>query len=250
MIGRLARFAYPLRRRKDRDLLPYQLRDAEAAAHIIPLLCKMGRRYVGAIVNYPSPGPDIIPYDLTVWNENDLLLLVTRPPMHDALYGTLHHIPRSFTQLEDTLFRGPLAHCFDECARHVARLTDEVAALSPEIAARQAMEFHQHNGASYQAYGSPRNRPFTRFTRRTPARSAAFLVYAEHAWPGGPALLAAFGMGGVETLVWIYHLTTRFPHLLCTTPFAMGEITYGPLTDGLDPMGFANKWDVRILGQA
>src|SRR5262249_37766133 len=156
------------------------------------------------------------------------------PPMHDIHWGCRHHIQRSFTTLENDLFVGPLSRWFEECARHLVRLTAEAAAISAEIAARRSVQFHQHGGAAYQAYGSGDN--WVRFNRKAATATAAFLSYAEHAWPGGPGLLCAFGMGGVETLVWAYQLSTRFSHLLCTTPFALAEITYGPPTDLADPL--------------
>jgi hypothetical protein len=255
---RLFRFAYPLRGRKDRELFPYQLRDGEAALHMVRKLHEMGYTYVGPIINYPYPypidpgkDPELIPFDLSIFRPDDLLLLCTRHPMNDIDWGTRHHIQRSFTVLEDKLFKGPLSRWFKECARHLVRLTDEAAAISPEIAARKSLQFHQHGGAAYQAYGCGDN--WVRFNRKSTPATAAFLSYAEHAWDDGPGLLTAFGMGGVETLVWAYQLSTRFPDLLCKTRFALAEITYGPPTDLADPLVLPeklDKWNIRILGQA
>src|SRR5262245_3211641 len=254
---RLFRFAYPLRGRKDRELFPYQLRDGEAVLHLVRKLHEMGYLYVGPIINYPYNGPvfppkeaDLIPFDLSIFRPDDLILLCTRHPANDIDWGTLHQIQRSFTVLEDKLFKA-LSRWFKECARHLIRLTDEATALSPEIAARRQMEFHQHKGATYRAYSS--GDTWVRFNRKSTDATAAFLSYTEHAWPGGPGLLSAFGMGGVETLVWAYQLSTRFSELLCTTAFALAEITYGPSTDLADPLVLPeklDKWNIRILGQA
>ena len=251
---RLFRFVYPQRGRKDRELLPYQLRDGEAALHLVRKLQEVGYSYVGPIINYPYPHPipkgtepKLIPFDLSIFRSDDLLLVCTRPPMNDIDWGTRHYIRRSFSELEAALFKGPLSHWLKECARHLVLLTDEAAAISPEIAAHKSMEFRQFGGAAYHG------RNGVRVGRKSPPATAAFLCYAEHAWPGGPGLLTAFGMGGVETLVWAYQLSTRFSHLLCTTPFALAEITYGPPTDLADPLVLPeklDKWNIRILGQA
>ncbi len=55
-------------------------------------------------------------------------------------------------------------------------------------------------------------------------------------------------MGGTETLVWCYHLATRFPHLLCTTGFAMAEMQTSALTEPPTSIHFADSWEITILG--
>src|SRR2546426_4054859 len=46
----------------------------------------------------------------------------------------------------------------------------------------------------------PRSTLFPYTTLFRSPLAAAFLLYATHAWPGGPALMAAFGIGGTVTL--------------------------------------------------
>lgn len=245
---RLFWFGYHRPSRRDREVHPSQMRDGEAALCLADALVDHGFRFESPICNYPSEGPDLIPFDMDMFDETDLILLATRPPMHDKLIGDRRGMDRSFTVLEETLFQGPLRMHFERCARSEVLLTHETARISAEIAARQSMLFRQNGGAGYQSYGAPCTRVWPRFERGE-TRSAAFLVYAEHAWPGGPAFLAAFGMGGTETLGWAYLLRTRFADLLCTTPFAMVELRpRGPkLPQTLD---FVESWDAELLGQA
>jgi hypothetical protein len=180
----------------------------------------------------------------------DLILLVTRAPMDDLRLGDNKAIRRSDTELEERLFKA-LHRWFETCGRSQVELTDAAAAISPEIAERQCMMFFQNGGASYKNYG-PRGcydkdrKYFENRHRLTPA----FLVYEEHAWPGGPGLQAAFGMGGPETLAWCRLLATRFSHLLCKTPFVMAEMHTKRLPTRPDTIAFADSWEVRLLGGA
>ena len=246
---RCYRFAYLTPCHKDRERYPFQLRDGDAALYLAVALAQRGYQYKGPIFNYPSEGPDLTPFDDRFLRETDLILLTTRPPMDDRILGDKKGIPRSFTALEEKLFRGPLRAWFERCARSEVLLTSAAAGISGEIAKRQTIVFRQNGGAMYQSYGSPVTREWRRFKRRHPL-TAAFLLYAEHAWPGGPAFLAAFGMGGTETLVWCCQLATRFPELLCTTPFAMAEMRTGALTERPTSMDFADSWEITILGAA
>src|SRR4029077_19618810 len=78
--------------------------------------------------------------------------------------------------------------------------------------------------------------------------TVAFLVYAQHAWPGGPAFLAAFGMDPMATLSWSWQLATRLPHLLCSTPFAMAEMKIASSKEPPSRMSFTDAWEVDPLG--
>jgi hypothetical protein len=245
---RCFRFAYTMPCHKDREPHPFQLRDGEAAAMLIAELAGHGYRYVGPLPQYPAPGPDLIPYDDSFMRETDVLLITTRLPMHDIHVPDRRRIHRSYTQLEDKIFKA-LHVWFLRCARSEIELTDQAAAVSQEIGKRQSIAFHQNAGAEYMEYGSPVTGEWRRF-RRVHTLTAAFLVYVAHPWPGGPALLAAFGMGGKETLGWCYQLANRFRHLLFTTPFAMAELQTGPLTERPTSIHFADSWDVTLLGVA
>ena len=246
---RCFRFAYPAAAHKDRDILPFQMRDGEAALFLMAALAERGYRFEDTYLNYPSPGPDLIPVDLGGLQPTDLILLCTRPPMHDRVAGDRKEIRRSYTTLEDKLFKGPLAEHFEVCARSELRLTPSTAAISPEIAKRRTILFRQHRGAMYQSYGAPDTGDWTHFKDRQPL-TAAFLVYSEHAWPGGPAFLVAFGMGGTETLVWCRLLATRFADLLCTTSFAMAELRAISNPEHPESTRFADSWEVELLGAA
>lgn len=249
--GRCYRFAYTVQGHKDRELQPFQLRDGEAGAHVWGAIAARGYTYAGSIINYPSLGPDLIPIDFSRLRPTDLILLTTRPPMDDRNIGNRRRISRSFTALEEGLFNLVLRRYFARCARSEVQLTDEAARISPAIAERQKSEFYQNLGAGYSAYGPLSSREWRYFRSDDPRPpTAAFLVYEEQVWPGGPGLLAAFGMGGTETLVWAYHLANRFSHLLLNASFVMAELRAPERADQPMWMDFADAWDVEILGVA
>jgi hypothetical protein len=240
------RFAYAMPCHKDRELRPHQLRDTDSGLFLSEALVKSGYRYGGPIINYPSSGPDLRPFDDRFLGETDLILLTTRPPMTDLEVGDRKSIRRSFTTLEDKVFKA-LQTRFKSCARSEIVLQDATARISDEIAKRQSVVFRQNGGAAYQHHGSPYTGEWRRFKRAQPL-TAVFLVFIPHAWRGGPALLAAFGMGGTETLVWCYQLATRFSHLLFTKSFVMGEMRTGRLHEPSTLKDFADSWETTILG--
>ena len=246
---RLIHFAYPLPCRKDRECQPFRIRDTPAAHRIGDALMALGYRYTDAVINWPSSGESIIPFDCSCFRETDLLLLTTRPPMHDHLIPTRRKGRRSWTQLEENLFNDPLGRWIERSTRPEMILTPTAAAISAEIAKRQSMLFRTHFGAMYQAYGSPITDEWQRF-KTAPPLTVAFLVYAEHAWPGGPGFLAAFGLDPMSTLAWSWQLATRFPHLLCSTPFAMAEMKIVSPKEPPTWLSFTSAWDVNMLGVA
>jgi hypothetical protein len=246
---RCYRFAYLRPAHKGREQPPFQLRDGDAALYLIDALGARGYRYGGPIINYPSAGPTIVPFDDGFFHPDDVILMTTRPPMNDVDFGDKKSILRSYTRLEEKLFTGPLGVYLRWCGRSEVMLTSAAAEISPEIAKRQSLVFRQNGGAMYQSYSSPSTGQSRRFTGRE-TLTAVFLLYAEHAWPGGPALLAAFAMGGTETLVWCYQLATRYPHLLCTKPFVMAEMRTGTLPERPASMAFADSWEITIFGTA
>jgi hypothetical protein len=239
-------FAYAMRPRDDRPQYPFQMRDGYAALALSPALVALGYEYSTPIFNFPSDGPDLIEVDDSYLGENDVIVMTTRPPMHDHKVPEKKGFKRSFTTLEQKVFDA-LARSIETCTRVDFVLTARAAATSPEVNKRQSSAFRQNGGSSYRSYGSSVTREFVR-VRTNDTRTAAFLIYEEHAWPGGPGLLAAFGMGGLETLVWCHRLATEFRHLLCTTPFVMAEMRPARLPERPDTMAFADAWEITILG--
>jgi hypothetical protein len=247
--GRCYGVGYTLGSRKNRRM-SLLTRDGPALAYLTYAAAVLGYRFEGTIINCPGVGPELQTFDDVDFREDDLLILPTRPPVDDVKLGDKRAIRRSFTTLEETLFRGPVNRWLDICARSQIVLSTEAASVSTEIGRRGNMMFFQNGGASYKNYGwrgcTDRDRIFFESRQRL---TPAFLIYAEHAWPGGPGFLAAFGMGASETIGWCRALVKRFPDLLCTTPFVMAEMRTKPLP-ARPTVTFSDSWDIEILGVA
>jgi hypothetical protein len=252
--------AYPEPSRRGRPQSLLRIRDSEPARYLSSALRDLGFRYRGDIINHshpeyegrivaPSFRPTLIPYDYSFLRRNDLIFQVTRPAMHDHLFGDRKNRGRSFLDIEELAYVAP-GVCFEICSRPQMVLKDWLAALSPQLAKRQVMEFRYYRDATYRAYGPMKNRrEWVRF-KKDDGLTALFLIYVEHAWPGGPGVLMAFGMGGLETQVWCYRLANDFSHLLCTTSFAMAEMRRGVLPTRPTSMEWALDWEINLLARA
>jgi len=240
------RFSYHVPRKKGRPSLPHQLRDGDAALELSEVLRAQGYEYGEVILNYPAEDETVsITVDDTFLTSSDLLLLTTRPPLDDEHERPRKAVHRSHTTLELKVFAA-LRQFFKWCDRSQIILAEQLVPTLPPAAVRKSnILFRQHGGAAYERYTGPGDE----WHKPPPDRrtTVAYLAYAEHAWEGGPALLAAFAVGGTETLVWAHLLRTRFPHLVCSVPFVMAEITTTKPPARPHDLSFADKWPVEIL---
>lgn len=259
------RFSYHNQRKgADRTLFPHQLRDGDAALFLAPVLEAQGYSYGGPIFNYPHPQQP--PRELVPVNEaalglraHDLLLLTTRPPLDDVEEGRKARVLRSYTTLEDKIFRHAIRPHLARSTRSQIIVAEEHARAFGAVATRRNLVFRLYRrrrqgdapsrtdlGACISRY-LPHGSTVWHEPPRECSLSAAYLIFEKHAWPGGPALLAGFGMGGMETLVWAYLLRTRFSHLVGARRFVMAEIVERDVPEPPLTMGFADRWDVRLL---
>jgi hypothetical protein len=156
--------------------------------------------YGGLLLNLPRRrSPEHLDFRAT-----DLLVLPTRPPMDDRRQGDKRTIPTSGSWLEQLVFRG-LPRFFKVCSRSHIILSSRVARLLPNTAADHGeIVFRQSTGAWCERYRAIRNGQWVEpASQRT---TAGYLAYLPRVWPNGPRLLAVFGLGGLETLVWAHLL--------------------------------------------
>jgi hypothetical protein len=235
--------------RHDRDLLPHQLRDGDAALFLHQALHERGFDYAGPLFNYPCAQPAAagnVPVDDSLLRADDLLLLTTRPPMDDDDDAVKCRVHRSHTTLEAKVFACMRRH-LPRCSRSQVTVADVHARAFPEVAAMRNVLFQQKRGARIHRY-LPSGSSSWQQPPGGRARTLAYLIYEEHAWPDGPALLAAFGMCGTDTLLWNYFLATRFSDLIGSVPFAMAELAAPDKASSRSlSIGFAHDWQVRLL---
>jgi hypothetical protein len=248
---RVFRFAYFVNGgRHGRDLLLHQLRDADAALYLMQALHACGFVYGDPVLNYPCARPPAagpIPVDDSWLGPGDLLLLTTRPPLDDADDAVKSRVHRSHTSLEARIFAALRRH-LSRCSRSQVIVADEHVRANPAFARLRNIEYKQRRGAPVHRIlpeGAARwHGPFG----DDEAFSLGYLIYEEHAWPGGPALLAVFGMSGTETLVLNRFVANQHPELICSVPFAMARLTR-PAGAGAQTMSneFAQGWDITLV---
>jgi hypothetical protein len=225
-------------------------RDSIALRYLAGAFHDLGFTFGGTILNAPGIGSNIRPVDVSGFQPNDLIFQATRPPIHDEEVGGKKLVPRSYTSLEQRILcdDGPFKRWFRTLSRAEVVLTKDATDLAVEIAALRTQEYFQYRGSMYRYVISANGKK--RRCGKSFARTAAYLVYTPHLWPGGPAYLCAFGLGAADTLAWCVQLATRFRDLLMTTSFAMAELPTGAWPEDVDTTNFAMDRLATILGSA
>ena len=242
---------------------PRDLRDGGGYAELLAALLPAGA-LPGDIWFNHKPREEEPEHAFRRLGANDLLVLPTRPPLHDKGEGQpRRHLRPSSTALERAV-HAPFHLFFKRCARNAVSLADGPAQLlDDERRSRRTTTYYQYtrNGleVTWAFYKTLDGRKPSASRDRT---TAVFLVYVPALWQSGPALLSAFGMGANETLLWCHILRTRMNHMLLdvlgsTTPrFIMCELvtaaawTSGPLRAPLDLLtlaGAAEHWQVEPI---
>jgi hypothetical protein len=246
---RLFRFAYPQPAQHGGVVLPHLLRDADAAAFLHAPLAHLGFVYAEPIINYPCARADArdgVPFDDSFLRAGDLLVLTTRPPLDDEKDGVKCHVKRSYTTLEEKVFERLRPH-LTRCSRRQVIVSDALAHQFPGAAKFFNVDFKQSHGAPIRKFQSLDSQAWQRPPPGS-KQSLAYLIYEEHVWPGGPALLASFGLCGSDTLMWNCLLARRFSQLICSTPFAMALLTAPRRASLPSPPGdIAQGWEVSLL---
>lgn len=186
----------------------HKVRDGLAAAEIASVLHSAGFHYGGAILNVPlglrksldgAGGAMSAPVGL---RPNDLLWLPTRPPLDDDGAEAKRALNGSGTELERTVL-GALRPFFAQCSRSDIVLESRLVAkgAAGDVKRLRAVTFYQSKGGrvmKLNAMGrgqAPLEADLT----------LGYLASVPAVAPTGFRMLAAFGMGGTETL-WLSHL--------------------------------------------
>jgi len=139
-------------------------------------------------------------------SSTDLLVLPTRPPLDDDP-SDVKAISRSGTDLEQHVL-GSLNCFFAHCNRSSVRLSDALRGKLPQDQRHMHdLDFGQRGTASL--LHNDKTIGFLVFQPTVP-------LHQKPKRPQGPALLAAFGMGGTETLMWTNWLRLNASELIAT----------------------------------
>lgn len=234
----------------DKRRFPHQVRDGDAALQLFDALRDLGYEHGDLFINWPcEPGTadtSIADFTRLHMDENDLLLLTTRPPLTDEPDQQKPNYA-SGTELEARIFESLWEKGFHECSR---------TCVSTLPVLRRTFRKGYENRSSIQYYAirlrdrSPRaqDQPEefigdasyhavcglggTSVPRALMKRLSAGYVAHVPIAKGMPRLLAVFGMSGTTTLLWSYVLGSKRRDLLkwavdepSELRFAMAEIT-------------------------
>ena len=240
---RLFRLAYHASQSKNVRFRIHQLRDSDAFSELAAALYSRDYRYGGLFLNLPPDEPQKeSAVDVSSLTSSDLLVLNTRPPLHDKEEEVNRPVPVSGTDLEKRIFRA-VQRYLEKCSRSHILLAKHLADQLPEQFRNRAnIMFRQNRDASYIKHREYGTRLWQKPT--VEGLTAVYLIQIQQVWEDGPGLLVAFGMAGTETLAWNYLLRTKFPHWLGSYEFLMAEVLRDPLPTQPATLSFADNWNI------
>lgn len=252
------------------------LRGLDSFSFLLSILQSQNATFQDLIINSASP---IGTPALNTFAPESLLVLSTRPPIHDELdeSGPSRTVERTECELEIRLFAA-LRPLFASCKRDFIEIAPEISACSTvglglsskDKPKRRATYFQNGSLPGYQTFyplnDTPRGQAASAADRH---RTVVFVIITGPLWDAGPRLLASFGLNQEISLVWAYLLKNRYwaeftldvrkPRFLmaeleCTSDIRGGPIHKDPhknengaLLPFPETLSFASSWGVRRL---
>lgn len=191
----------------------HKVRDGLALVQISSLLTECGFRFSGAILNVPSslPSPPSLRHSDFRPAADDLVWIPTRLPLEEFPVAApekrprrLRIIDRSGSPLEKRILAG-FAPYFTTCRRTRIALSNAIS-LDKQSHTYRVCDFQEFSGGLLTRHGAVAN-------RLLPARADRMTIGYLIALPpqeGLGRLVAAFGPGGTETLIFSHLLSTLF----------------------------------------
>lgn len=221
--GRVFRLTYSNVRPEDHPEL-FKCRDGVAGFELAAALFEAGYRYGTTVYLYPDDDRKLT--DFPAFQPSDILVLTTRPPLHDqaALIPSRKVIHAAKTELEAVLFAA-LGEYFEFCTRKHMVLTKRGAdCLRVEQPQKWAhVELYEYCGAEILKHHVGPEVLKRLENRRS---SIAFFFRANRLPRINCDFVASFGMDGFGTLIWNRIIRTRFPEWLTSPRFVMAELIY------------------------
>jgi hypothetical protein len=238
------RFAYSMPLRTGEVAKPSKIRDGAAFSELSAPLAKLGYEYGNILFNSPfDPKKDkkLGPEHFKFIKPNDLIVLTTRPPLDDRKHGDKKHLDESYTHLEEQVFA--------EFRKYLAICARSHVQIAPAVGAKfekADLIFYQHKSArlkSFKRLDEFRNKK----TPEDSENAIGFFLRTPSIPVYGCGLLACFGMGGWETLIWNRIVRTRFPEWVRRPLFVVGQFDLKGLPENPPTLAFADKIKVEIL---
>ena len=237
------RFAYSTPLRTGEVAKPSKIRDGAAFSEITAPLAKLGYEYGNILFNTPfNPKCDkkLGQEQFAFIKPSDLIVLTTRPPLDDLRHGDKKHVDESSTHLEEQVF-AEFRKYLAVCARSHVQLT---SAVGGEYEGYD-FEFYQHKNARLKCSRALRG------SRTKPPQGSeiaiGFFLRAPSIPVYGCGLLACFGMGGWETLIWNRIVRVRYPQWVGQPCFVIGQFDLKGLPARPPTLDFVDNIKVNIL---
>lgn len=221
-----------------------KIRDGAAFSEVTSPLTRLGYEYGHIIYNPPfTPGTDNgkDAEHFRFIKPDHLIVLTTRPPLDDAMHGDKKLVQPSCTHLEKQVF----AVCrkyFAVCSRSHVQLTPAAGANFEKA----ELVFHQHKSARLKYY-----KRLNEFRGKSVSKEAnislGFFLRTDAIPEYGCGLLASFGMGGRETLIWNRIVRTRFPEWVSRNAFIVAEMNLNTIPANPMTLEFVDQIKTEIL---
>ena len=238
------RFAYSMPLRSGEEPNISKIRDGAAFGEITAPLRNLGYEYGHIIFNPPGNHRKRSELGENVFRfikPEDLIVLTTRPPLDDSRHGDKRLVRRSGTHLEEQIF----AECrtfLAVCARTHVQLTRMVGANFDQ----GDLVFHSYKSARLKYFkGLEEFRP--RMVPKESDIAIGFFLRTKAIPEYGCGLLASFGMGGRETLIWNRIVRTRFPDWVNRCAFIVAEMDLAGIPPNPVTLDFADQIRAKIL---
>ncbi len=236
-------------------------RDAAAFTEIMSALSGRGCQFESIIFNYAQDCAEDsaagVIDDFRFLHRDDLLVMVTRPPLHDEMEGHRKYVPRSGTSLERCVFDA-VSDYLRVCSRAHLRLQERVVTaweeggrVAPvgEITPTHAdFKFCQNCDARLKSWNTlDQARRAHRVDHGREYRSLGCFLHVPHIAEFGCRLIVSFGMGSLENLIWNRIVRTRYSRWLDEPVFALAEMDLNQIPQDPVTLHFADDVPVKIL---
>jgi hypothetical protein len=209
----------------DDDPRLYKARDCVAFCELSPVFYSFGYEFGTTVHLYPEDERPLSQFP--AFRPADLLLLTTRPPLHDVkpdeLYSSRKRIYPGKTGVEAAL--GPeLLKFFSYCSRKHVILTDHGASFLgvPDALKWKHVEVYEYRNAEILCHHVPE-------TLKPPVgrrSTIAFFLRVNQVPHIGCDFAASFAMDAYGTLIWNRIVRTRFPEWVKKPQFVMAEVVF------------------------
>jgi hypothetical protein len=238
------RFAYSMPVRSGEVPNLAKVRDGAAFTEVTTPLIKLGYEYGQMIYNppfNPRASAELSAERFRFIKSSHLIVLTTRPPMDDVTHGDKKLVQPSHTHLEKQVFA--------ECRKFFAVSSRSHVQLTPAAGAnfeKAELVFHQHKSARLKFY-----KRLDEFRGRCVSKksniSLGFFLRTKAIPEYGCGLLASFGMGSRETLVWNRIVRTRFPEWVNRPAFIVAEMNLNAIPANPMTLEFVDQIKTKIL---